>query len=121
MKFFHFHQNNSGGFFDNYAGSGIGCGVIIEAGSAADANTRAEAIGLYFDGCASRTDCSCCGDRWSAQRDDEDGTDSPQYYGYKVRPITLEDAPDPKNRKTLYIHYADGTFKAAVATKGASK
>lgn len=62
--FYTFNQNNSGGWFDTDAVKGIARRVIVEAGSHYEANRRAEDIGLYFDGCASGIDCSCCGDRW---------------------------------------------------------
>ena len=57
--FYHFHQNNSGGFL-----VGPACEVFIEANTAAEANAIALENGLYFDGCAKGMDCDCCGDRW---------------------------------------------------------
>lgn len=62
MKFYLFDQNNSGGNFtvDNELSSI----VFIEAENAEEANSIAEAIGIYFDGCMKGIDCSCCGDRW---------------------------------------------------------
>ncbi len=62
--FYHFSQNNSGGKFTFDAKRGITNHVVIEAKDADHANERAESIGLYFDGCATGPDCSCCGDRW---------------------------------------------------------
>lgn len=65
MSFFHFNQNNTGGSFEFDKEAGITHHVIIEADSVDEANGRAQEIGIYFDGCESGTDCSCCGDRWS--------------------------------------------------------
>lgn len=58
-RWFQFHQNNSGGRFEGPAAH-----VVVEAVDADHANARAEKVGLYFNGCASGQDCSCCGDRW---------------------------------------------------------
>ena len=60
--FFHFSQNNSGGSFD--INDRVTVSVYIEALNADDANDRAERIGIYFNGCSTGQDCSCCGDRW---------------------------------------------------------
>lgn len=61
-KFYHFTQNNSGGSYDIDAN--VNKLVIIEAGSADEANQIAKAIGIYFDGVVTGRDCSCCGSRW---------------------------------------------------------
>lgn len=58
--FYCFHQNNSGGVFDQ--DDVLDVKVIVEAASILEANSRAEEIGIYFDG---RGDCECCGNRWS--------------------------------------------------------
>jgi len=71
--FFDYSQNNSGGRFTKPAQY-----VIVEANSADEANSRAEEIGLYFDGYG---DCECCGSRWSSQWKDEKGTKQPTIYG----------------------------------------
>jgi hypothetical protein len=76
-KFFLFMQNNSGGSFD--VNETVAHNVIIEAYSANDANARAEDIGIYFNGCDTGADCSCCGDRWY-EAEDHDGTDTPLIY-----------------------------------------
>lgn len=80
--FYTFSQNNSGGFFKR--DDSVREYVIIEADSAEQANERAEAVGIYFNGCATGSDCTCCGDRWSEQWDDEDGTEMPSIYGTSV-------------------------------------
>lgn len=98
MPFFEYHQNNSGGSFDHSPRAGIGYLVVIEAASADEANTRAESIGLYFDGCAEGMDCDCCGDRWSRAWRDE-GTERPESYG---RPV------EGGWGLPAYVHYADG-------------
>ena len=59
-----YDQNNSGGDFVISPNLGIGPKVWIEADTAAEADERAEKIGIYFDGCQNGVDCDCCGDRW---------------------------------------------------------
>lgn len=98
MKFYTFHQNNSGGVFDHDAISGIGYNVCIEAESVADANDRAENIGLYFNGCDDERDCPCCGDRWYSASE-YDAAETPQQYGEPLR--AGWGIPS-------YIHYANG-------------
>jgi hypothetical protein len=61
MPYYRFKQSNSGGAFDTEQGYS----VFVEAASPEAANTRAETVGIYFDGVSSGMDCSCCGDRWS--------------------------------------------------------
>jgi hypothetical protein len=104
-KFYEYDQNNSGGSFHISEAEGIATYVIIEALNANHANTRAEDIGLYFDGCSTGNDCSCCGDRWYRVYDDEDGSDIPSIYGEPLDTITKSHF-----RRCCFIHYLDGTF-----------
>lgn len=71
-KFYTFRQNNSGGSYDgpHY--------VIVEAIDRDEAEMIAENDVVYFDGCSSGRDCSCCGDRWSRYSDE---SDVPAIYG----------------------------------------
>jgi len=59
---YEYRQNDSGGSFD-YSDY-VSIYVLIEASSVAEANSKAESIGIYFNGCAEGRDCDCCGDRW---------------------------------------------------------
>ena len=68
-KFFLYHQNNSGGFFDQ--DKNVNVNVIIEARYEYESNRIAEDIGIYFEGVMKGMDCQCCGDRWD---------ESPDYY-----------------------------------------
>ncbi len=104
-KFWTFNQNNSGGSFNHEPDRGIGYRVVVEALDAKDAVARAERIGLYFNGCDSGRDCSCCGDRWSDYMDEDDGTDTPTN-GYGSDPV--------KGGWGIpsYIHYLDGRVEA---------
>ena len=63
--FYRFNQNNSGGRFNLDDEKGIGPKVWIEANSSAEAEERAEELGIYFNGVKEGRDCSCCGNRWS--------------------------------------------------------
>ena len=100
-KFYTYSQNNSGGWFEY--NKNVCEYVIIEAKSAEHANNIAKSIGIYFDGCSQGIDCSCCGDRWHEQDDDENGKDEPMIYGELVHEMT-------KNtfRNKCIIHYLDG-------------
>jgi len=82
---YHFSQNNSGGSFDD--DDDVCENVIIQATDARHANQRAEDIGIYFNGCSNGMDCSCCGDRWSEQWDDDDGEEFPHVYGTPVEEV----------------------------------
>jgi len=112
-KFFAFRQNNSGGSFRHEPSEGIGLTVWVEAVDAAHANARAEIIGLYFDGCRSGIDCSCCGDRWNKVYSNDSG-ESPALYGESWR--EAKDGEDATLDWGIpsYIHRLNGDFKAAV-------
>jgi len=77
--FFTFHQTNSGG--SRTLDKDTAHNVIIEADSYTDANDRAEAHGLYFDGIDQGLDCGCCGERWTRMYDFEEGDKVPSRYG----------------------------------------
>lgn len=74
--FYTYRQNNSAGYF--VRDENVDVYVIIEADSADEANAKALDIGLYFNGCHTGQDCSCCGDRWYEPWDD--GTVEPTIY-----------------------------------------
>ncbi len=82
MGWFMFRQNNSGGAF--FRNEEVAKFVFIQADSAAQANHRAEKVGIYFDGVATSGDCECCGDRWYRVDDDEE-TKTPMIYSEKVK------------------------------------
>ena len=66
MAFFYYDQNNSGGKMHDT--ESVGAWVIVEHIDAQWANDFVQECTngqVYFDGCASRKDCRCCGDRWS--------------------------------------------------------
>lgn len=116
--FYEYHQNNSGGAFDEDAERGIGHFVIIEADSASEADERAERIGLYFDdydedGNFSR-DCECCGARWSPAWGE--GSEVPEVYARKIKngKIAPSDYSDWKwmEGPEGFIHYRDGRVEA---------
>ena len=119
-RFFDYRQNNSGGNFTEDHRRGISVNVIVEADSAKDADDRAQGIGLYFDGCSSGRDCSCCGDRWYSQSgwgsSGEEGDEVPSIYGEPIvigglhieKGMSIKWADGPEG----YVHYLDGTFKS---------
>jgi hypothetical protein len=97
-KFYTYRQNNSGGYFER--DKDVDVIVIIEANDYREANDIAEDIGIYFDGCSKGMDCSCCGDRWSDQWDDDDATDTPTIYGEPI-----------EETENWIVYYLDGTKK----------
>jgi hypothetical protein len=104
-KFYTFNQNNSGGSFKNSDTEGIAEYVIIEALDAANANSTAEKIGIYFNGCENGMDCHCCGDRWY-ETSESDGYKVPSIYGEPI-----EGMEKSFYRNFCFVHFLDGSFK----------
>lgn len=96
LLWFHFNQNNSGGYF--VADDNVCEDVFIQAHSAADAIAKGE---TFMDNSDS---CQCCGDRWSFWIDDADGRPVPMRYG--EAPVESE-APSFFH-KTYKLHFYDG-------------
>jgi hypothetical protein len=102
MKFFTFRQNNSGGFF-----LGPAQYVIIQAVDADQADNLALDVGLYFNGVVGNQDCDCCGDRWTCQYGDDDGSDTPMIYGTPAADYVRGHRADGQPKAVVY--YKDGT------------
>ena len=103
-NYFSFSQNNSGGGWAIDQEAGIGIKVFVQASSPAEANAKAEAIGIYFDGVANGNDCSCCGNRWTECWESDTGD---------------EEAPKASkvsDGDTVFVHHADGTIEKIVGT-----
>lgn len=108
MPFFDYSQNNSGGKFDIDEEAGVSIYVIIEAADKRSADSKAEEIGLYFDG---HGDCDTCGNRW--YRADVSGSEVPSIYGEPISDYEFE-LYGPKWNRTgpeAYVHFADGTVQ----------
>jgi hypothetical protein len=60
MFTFTYRQNNS---FGEWA-PGMPKILKVTAESVEEADSKAESLGVYFDGCEKGIDCPCCGDRW---------------------------------------------------------
>jgi hypothetical protein len=115
--FWTYRQNNSGGYFD-YDEDGISVYVIVEADSADDANGRAKAIGLYWDGYG---DCDCCGNRWSAMSSDtwwaDKGDAVPSIYNTPVEQVE-ESWTWMGDRPEGFVHYANGNISSLRVVDG---
>lgn len=121
--FYCFNQNNSGGRFRTDHARGISHYVIVEGESRDDIIERAKNIGLYFDGCRTGRDCSCCGDRWyEPWEGTNDLSDVPSIYGVDVSSgvhkvndefgtAWITDGPEG------YIHYANNVIQPVTYTK----
>ena len=103
-KFYTFYQNNSGGSFAYSEAAGIDEYVIVEATNCEDANERAEAIGLYFNGVDDGSDCDCCGDRWCAVNE-SDANSEPRIFHWPINSI-----PSPTGYPG-FVHYIDGRIE----------
>lgn len=102
--FYHFDQNNSGGRFHN--DDRVCNHMIIEAHCAAEANDRAEGLGIYFNGVGDNLDCSCCDDRWYpvwGQGDDE-----PLIYG--AHPAAHDEPFVEPGEVFCRVFYLDGSI-----------
>lgn len=107
--FYTYRQNNSGGEFT--VNSDVTVTVIVEADNADRADSRAEKLGIYFNGVNDDIDCECCGDRWSPAYD-RDGTETPMVYGQPVesyKTLTRFIRPD---EPSIYVYYLDGSKKS---------
>lgn len=81
-----YRQNNSGGRFRKPA-----VNVYVEALNSSHADTRAEELGLYFDGSG---DCSCCGSRWSTADEHDSTTEEPTEFVVDWIEWGREDCPE---------------------------
>ncbi|MNB81421.1 hypothetical protein D3C75_282030 [compost metagenome] len=90
-NYFHFRQNNSGGYF--IVNDDVAINLIVEAMNANDAEQRMYDITADYS-----QYCSCCGERWSSWIDDEDGTTEPTIYGRKL----------DERSESIIIHHIDG-------------
>lgn len=118
LQWYEFGQNNSGGSF--YVDDRVTHRVYIQAFSNKEAVDKAESLGIYFDGCSTGNDCSCCGDRWS---EPWSPVKFPIDWGKKKKFNTIEEyvshmvdeyawcSPD------AYLYYYDGTKSAVYSEK----
>jgi hypothetical protein len=97
-KWFHFSQNNSGGFF--ITNEAVAEDVYIQAESADHAADRA--VGIFAD---YSEFCECCGERWSTTPWD-DGYDVPTKYD-----IAVSDYPADHWHKQARLHHLDGNIE----------
>jgi len=100
MPFFHFSQNNSGGFF--IENDRVQSHVIVEAANADEANARAKEVGIYFNGCYIAEDCDCCGDRWYSVCSTE-AEAVPSIYGTPVEEFEYRGY-----NRGAWVYYSDG-------------
>lgn len=109
-KFYQYRQNNSGGKFEYDKHDGISVFVIVEAHNYREANSRANNIGLYFNGCADGYDCPCCGDRWYEQWEN-DGDDYPMCYNSPIvnGAVNLGYVSNYGMQYYGFVHYLDDT------------
>jgi hypothetical protein len=107
MPFHTFNQNNSGGAF--VITDDLAMYVIVEGANIDQIVERAQALGIYFDGCETGEDCPCCGDRWDMPWRDE-LSEQPEVYGeLVVNSHVLTDSLLVNEDAFGVIHYLDGT------------
>jgi hypothetical protein len=99
LKWFHFDQNNSGGYF--ITNDVVAEDVYIQAENAEQAVARAKAIFAPYSAY-----CECCGERWSYYVRDKDGYDVPTNYDVPITDMTAGPF-----RKQAKLHHYDGTVE----------
>jgi len=109
LKWYEYSQNNSGGWFQHDEDAGIGYAVWVQARNYEEANQRAKAIGLYFDG---EGDCSCCGDRWFDKWTEDGQVGEPFIYAGRFGGA---DSRGLRWGLPAYAHRYDGTFYVVTA------
>jgi nucleoid-associated protein YgaU len=77
LKWFHYNQNNSGGYF--ILNDQVGSDVFVQAYSYEEANERIEDV-LE----ANSEYCDCCGERWQYAWRGEQGDEVPSTYGTSI-------------------------------------
>ena len=82
-KYYHYRQNNSGGFF-----TGPAINVYIGADTSEEADAIGVKNGLYFSGLG---DCDCCGNRWYGADELINPDTHPSDWDQKMS--TLDDVP----------------------------
>lgn len=84
MGLYAFYQNNSGGEYSK--NPALAPTLIIEAATESEAENKAFALGVYYNGVRDGRDCSCCGDRWTSpyELSVEDLEDTCQYGGWRI-------------------------------------
>ena len=109
-RFWHFRQNNSGGQWD--VDDKVGHHVFVEAENEEQVKGLARKLGIYFDGCSTGRDCSCCGDRWDEP--DPDYPDEVRTAEELVSELAEMLAGSASNRYasgdvwTVHVHGLDG-------------
>ena len=101
LKWYHYGQNNSGGYYVEPAKN-----VWVQGSSVAAIEASFESLGC------STEFCSCCGERWYGPWDDTDLTETPEYYGQPLQdmaepPLNFGDVDTPFG----LLVFADGTEK----------
>lgn len=123
MKYYKFSQNNSGGTFDTIDENVGAHTVVIQAESEKQANKIAESLGIYFDGCDSGSDCSCCGDRWYRTGDHEASEEVEMPVFKENKAITLREYEETgpmkgyfgiREKWKMIIHYVGGIKRTII-------
>lgn len=96
---YHFSQNNSGGYFHIRLNEGITEDVVVQADTLTEAVERAESVGLYFDGSG---DCECCGNRWESY--------GVQRFEGKLAAIDYIQSGYRLENSPIAFHYRSGRF-----------
>ena len=113
LKWFEYDQNNSGGSF--VLDDDVALRVYVEASNYKEANSMAQGIGIYFDGCDLGLDCDCCGDRWTEPWDSSGMTaDEMEDLREDARPYDVVWAGADK--PAVYYYFHDGRKVAEYLT-----
>ena len=98
-KWFHFSQNNSGGYF--IVNEQVAEDVYVQAENAQQAAARAAVIFEPYS-----EFCECCGERWSFYVHDDDGYDEPTNYATPIMQVVAG-----RYRTQARLHHINGTVE----------
>lgn len=97
LKWFHYSQNNSGGYF--IENDEVSEDLFVQAEDANQANKKAFEVTEDYS-----KYCECCGERWWISAGDKDGCEVPTIYETKI----TEKYKPFKIDTYATLHYADG-------------
>lgn len=104
MNYYMWRQNNTGGSF--VTDDNVSRYVVIQAESYEEAEQKAFAFGVYYNGVDDDRDCACCGDRWY-EGDLVEVDDGESIEDYLQR----EEDEYPCRDTMTILHLADGSKK----------
>ncbi len=104
-KFFHYYQNNSGGYLVLDFDKGVSKHIIIEAKNSKHSWDILKKIGESITGFWNY--CECCGERWSSLSEDE-AESIPYVFD---EPVEVAKSMWEGEKVKAFVHYLDNSIK----------